>query len=290
MGATYFVQPPPPGSFTPNQLIDSLNRYPIATLCAPPTIYRSLVTNSARAYLKSHPPKALRHCVGAGEPLNASVIKEWQEMTNVQIKDGWGQSETVIAVGNFEGISVREGSMGKVAPFFEVSIIDHEGRELADGEEGELAIRADSGAGAVWIFKGPHASFLSPPSLVLSWQSVRIASQTGLTSVSPGRLRQEWQNRPEDQDAQRQDVVLHGRPGRARHRRLLLVCRPRRRRERLPSRTRWRKRIELTKGRLSLFLPLPQVITSSGYRIGPFEVESALKVRTPLVVQPRGRS
>ncbi|KWU44217.1 acetyl-CoA synthetase [Rhodotorula sp. JG-1b] len=154
MGATYFVQPPPPGAFTPNQLIDSLNRYPIATLCAPPTIYRSLVTTSARAYLKSHPPKALRHCVGAGEPLNASVIKEWQEMTNVQIKDGWGQSETVIAVGNFEGISVREGSMGKVSPFFEVSIIDHEGRELADGEEGELAIRADTGAGAVWIFKG----------------------------------------------------------------------------------------------------------------------------------------
>ena len=160
MGATYFVQPPPPGAFTPNQLIDSLNRYPIATLCAPPTIYRSLVTTSARAYLKSHPPKALRHCVGAGEPLNASVIKEWQEMTNVQIKDGWGQSETVIAVGNFEGISVREGSMGKVSPFFEVSIIDNEGRELADGEEGELAIRADTGAGAVWIFKGGSFSLI----------------------------------------------------------------------------------------------------------------------------------
>ncbi|GAA5975559.1 hypothetical protein JCM10908_005202 [Rhodotorula pacifica] len=154
MGATYFVQPPPPGNFTPNQLVDSLNRYPISTLCAPPTIYRSLVTTSARTYLKSKPPKALRHCIGAGEPLNASVIKDWKEMTGVQIKDGYGQSETVIAVGNFEGIPVREGSMGKVAPFFEVSVIDHEGRELAAGEEGELAIRTDQGAGAVWLFKG----------------------------------------------------------------------------------------------------------------------------------------
>lgn len=101
MGATYYVQPPPPGAFTPNQLIDALNRYPIATLCAPPTIYRSLVTTSAKAYLKAHPPKALRHCVGAGEPLNASVIKEWRDMTGVQIKDGWGQSETVIGVGKY---------------------------------------------------------------------------------------------------------------------------------------------------------------------------------------------
>lgn len=44
--------------------------------------------------------------------------------------------------------------MGKPAPYFEIGIIDHEGRELGDGEEGELAIRTDKGAGDVWIFKG----------------------------------------------------------------------------------------------------------------------------------------
>lgn len=94
-GATCFVQPPPPGAFSPNQVVDAMHRYPIATLCAPPTIYRALVTTAGKSYLKKNPPKALRHCVGAGEPLNASVIKEWEEMTGVQIKDGWGQTETV---------------------------------------------------------------------------------------------------------------------------------------------------------------------------------------------------
>ena len=93
MGATYFVQPPPPGNFTPNQLIDALHRYPIETLCCPPTIYRSLVSSSAKAYWKANPPRALNHCVGAGEPLNASVIKEFRDLTGgLEVKDGYGQS------------------------------------------------------------------------------------------------------------------------------------------------------------------------------------------------------
>ncbi|BGP38606.1 hypothetical protein JCM10450v2_002555 [Rhodotorula kratochvilovae] len=155
MGATYFVQPPPPGAFTPNQLIDALHRYPIETLCCPPTIYRSLVTSSAKAYWRKNKPQALSHCVGAGEPLNAGVIKEFRELTGgLEVKDGYGQSETVICVGNWEGVQVREGSMGKVGPFFQVGIIGQNGEQLADGEEGEIAVRTDEGGGACWIFKG----------------------------------------------------------------------------------------------------------------------------------------
>ncbi|GAA6003100.1 uncharacterized protein JCM10292_002861 [Rhodotorula paludigena] len=155
MGATYFVQPPPPGTFTPTQLIDALHKYPIETLCCPPTIYRSLVTSSAKSYYRKNPPQALSHCVGAGEPLNASVIKEFRELTGgLEVKDGYGQSETVICVGNWEGVQVREGSMGKPGPFFQMGIIGQDGEELGVGQEGEIAIRTDEGGGACWIFKG----------------------------------------------------------------------------------------------------------------------------------------
>ncbi|GAA5967236.1 hypothetical protein JCM11641_000484 [Rhodosporidiobolus odoratus] len=154
LGGTYFVQPPPPGPFSPIHLIDSLHRYPISALCAPPTIYRALVSPASLAYLREHRPKSLEHCVGAGEPLNASVIKDWGDATGLMVKDAYGQSETVICVGNFEGIEVRRGSMGKVAPFFEVSIIGPGGEELGVDQEGEIALRTDSGAGQCWIFKG----------------------------------------------------------------------------------------------------------------------------------------
>lgn len=180
LGGTLFVQPPPAGNFSATHLLETLHRYPIQTLCAPPTIYRALVTTSSLECLRKNPPMKLDHAVGAGEPLNASVIRQFAEASGVTIKDGYGQSETVIVVANFEGVEVRsgfpplsclspssrltsrhlpflqvrEGSMGKAAPFFQVGIIDHDGRELGDDQEGEIAIRTDVGGGAVWIFKG----------------------------------------------------------------------------------------------------------------------------------------
>ncbi|BGP14573.1 hypothetical protein JCM10213v2_002522 [Rhodosporidiobolus nylandii] len=154
LGGTYFVQPPPPGAFSPVHLIDTLHRYNISTLCAPPTIYRALVTSASLEYLRQNPPKMVNHYVSAGEPLNASVIKDWQAATDCQIRESYGQSETVICVGNFDSVTVRGGSMGKVAPFFRVGIIGPGGEELGVDEEGELAIRTDAGGGKCWIFKG----------------------------------------------------------------------------------------------------------------------------------------
>lgn len=104
--------------------------------------------------MKAMPPKALEHCVSAGEPLNPSVVQQWLKSTGVTICDGWGQTETVLLVGNFEGFPVRPGSMGRVSPSFEVSVIGPNGEELADEEEGELACRVDRGGGSRWIFKG----------------------------------------------------------------------------------------------------------------------------------------
>lgn len=130
-----------------------LHRYPITTLCAPPTIYRSLCTTSSLAYLHSNRPQALSHCVGAGEPLNPSVIREWKKETGITICDGYGQSETTIVAGNFEGIEVRLGSFGKVAPGFELGVLGPEG-ELEVGQEGEICVRTDRGGGSNWIFKG----------------------------------------------------------------------------------------------------------------------------------------
>lgn len=51
---------------------------------------------------------------------------------------------------------LRQGSMGKPAPYFHMGIIGPSGEELKDGEEGELAIRTDKGAGSCWIFKGAY--------------------------------------------------------------------------------------------------------------------------------------
>lgn len=80
------------------------------------------VTTACLAYLAAHPPAALGHCISAGEPLNPSVIQTWQQKTGMSISDGYGQTETCIVVGNFTGEKVKEGSMGQVAPGYEVAV------------------------------------------------------------------------------------------------------------------------------------------------------------------------
>ncbi len=95
MGAAMFIQDAR-GKFNPIETLEMLHKYPITTRCAPPTAYRMLVLDEPIVYLKSHPPRALRHCVGAGEPLNPEVIKIWEEVTGMTIRDGYGQTEAVL--------------------------------------------------------------------------------------------------------------------------------------------------------------------------------------------------
>jgi len=137
-GAGLFVQPSG-GKFQPEEVLDLLGQFPITTLCAAPTIYRRLV----QLDLSRFRPRALRHCVAAGEPLNPEVISAWRKATGLTIRDGYGQTETVLLCANFPGIDVRPGSMGLPTPGFDLGIVDDEGRRLAPGEEGNLAVRIE---------------------------------------------------------------------------------------------------------------------------------------------------
>src|SRR3989338_4602766 len=100
------------GKFLPATVLAMLAKYPVTTFCAPPTAYRLLVQED----LKKHQFPRLRHCVSAGEPLNPEVIEAWKQGTGLTIYDGYGQTETVILVGNFPCLPVKPGSMGKPMP------------------------------------------------------------------------------------------------------------------------------------------------------------------------------
>ncbi len=127
------------GKFDPVSALRTLTRYPITTWCAPPTALRLIVREDLSAYRFPR----LRHCVSAGEPLNPEVLAAWKAATGLIIYEGYGQTETVVVVGNFRalGQAVRPGSMGKPSPGFTVALLDDDLRELPAGQEGEVAIR-----------------------------------------------------------------------------------------------------------------------------------------------------
>ena len=136
MGAALFVQDAG-GKFSASETLDLLEQYPISTFCAPPTAYRMLVLQDlGRRHLQS-----LRWCVGAGEPLNPEVIETWMRGTGHQIRDGYGQTETVLLCANYPTLEVKPGSMGKPSPGMTVAVIDEEGRPLPPDSEGDIAVR-----------------------------------------------------------------------------------------------------------------------------------------------------
>lgn len=127
------------GKFDPAHTLDTLVNFPITTWCVPPTALRMMIRQDLGRRSFPH----LRHCVTAGEPLNPEVLKVWKTATGYEIYEGYGQTETVVMVGNFRplGDEVRPGSMGKPTPGMPVSLVDEVGQEVPVGQEGEIALR-----------------------------------------------------------------------------------------------------------------------------------------------------
>ena len=137
MGSAQFIHHT--DRFDPATTLGLLQKYPITTMCGAPTIYRMLVLEDLSQYEFPN----LRHCVGAGEPLNPEIIDVWKKATDCVIRDGYGQTETVLLCGSFPCIEPRFGSMGKPTPGIHLAVIDEHGNELPPNEEGDIAVRVE---------------------------------------------------------------------------------------------------------------------------------------------------
>jgi acetyl-CoA synthetase len=125
--------------FNPTEILPLIEKYGITTFCCPPTIYRMLIL----ADLDKFDFTELRHCVSAGEPLNPEVIKAWKDATGLTIYEGYGQTETVLCIGTFPGMTPKFGSMGKPSPGWQIEVHDDHGKPVGLHEEGRIAIRLE---------------------------------------------------------------------------------------------------------------------------------------------------
>jgi acetyl-CoA synthetase len=127
------------GKFNATEILPLIEKYGITTFCAPPTIYRMLIL----ADLDKFDFTELRHCTSAGEPLNPEVIKAWKDATGLTIYEGYGQTETVLCIGTFPGMTPKFGSMGRPSPGWQIELHDDNGKPIGLHEEGRIAIRID---------------------------------------------------------------------------------------------------------------------------------------------------
>jgi len=145
-GATIFIVNQP--RFEAKQLLATIGRCGVTTLCAPPTVWRLFIQEKLADFKVS-----LREVCGAGEPLNPEVIDQVKAAWGLVIRDGYGQTETTALAGNSPGQKVKVGSMGRPLPGYRVQIMDSDGHVTKEGEV-TLVLGADRPAGLMQGYQG----------------------------------------------------------------------------------------------------------------------------------------
>ena len=125
--------------FDASDILPMFAKYHITTFCAPPTMYRMLIKQDLSKYDLS----SIQHATIAGEALNPEVFHQFRKATGLSLMEGFGQSETTVMIGNLVGMSPKPGSMGKPVPLYPVDLVDSEGNSVADGQVGEIVIKAE---------------------------------------------------------------------------------------------------------------------------------------------------
>ncbi len=239
------------GPFSVRDTVSVIERLGITNLCGSPTAFRMLIAAGAEAL---RPLRGLRVVSSAGEPLNPEVNRWFAEHLGVPILDQYGQTELGMVVCNHHGLrhAKRPGSAGFASPGHLVAVVDAEGRPVPRGQPGVLN-RVQFG----------NRSFISMITSVVLERHRLIANardhgfQTGRgLAVNIGASPLFW---------------FRGYEGRA-----------------APFVNGYYLSGDMVEenddGSISFVGRSDDIITSSGYRIGPFDVESAL-IEHPAVVE-----
>jgi len=125
-GAGVFIHNQP--RFNAPDLLDAMVAGRVTTFCAPPTVWRMFIQEDLKSWRTS-----LREVCGAGEPLNPEVIEQVRAAWGLTVRDGYGQTETTVQIGNPVGQVVKPGSMGRPMPGYRIRLLDAEGHDTQEG-------------------------------------------------------------------------------------------------------------------------------------------------------------
>ena len=95
--------------------------------------------------LSGYDLSSIEHMTTAGEALNPEVFRQFEAATGLQIMEGFGQTETTVALANLTGTKTKVGSMGKPVPLYDIHLVDGDGHDVDVGEVGEIVINVAGG-------------------------------------------------------------------------------------------------------------------------------------------------
>jgi 4-hydroxybenzoate-CoA ligase len=149
VGASTVLLPQRP---TPDAVFDIMRRHRPTIFFGVPTLYASLLAHKDMS--RGAGSDRLRLCVSAGEALPGHLGKRWRDTCGVDVLDGIGSTEMFQTFLSNQPGDVRYGTTGKPVPGYDLKIVDEDGRDVADGEIGELVVRGPTAGEGYWNQRG----------------------------------------------------------------------------------------------------------------------------------------
>ncbi len=123
-------------AFDPEKTLQMIEKHQITSLCAPLSVWKLFILKDFEKYHFN-----LKKIVSAGEPLNPEITRKVEKITGLQLREGYGQTETTALIFTPKGMQVPQGSMGKASPGYEIKVLDSKLDEVPTGKDGQLAVR-----------------------------------------------------------------------------------------------------------------------------------------------------
>lgn len=122
--------------FVPDPFLDAVAAHRITLLYAVPTMYILFLESGAGRDLSS-----VRLCFSAAATLPTDVERRWHDRHGHWIHQGYGLTECSPFASYNHDARFKPGSVGTPIENVEMRIVDGEGREVPDGELGEILIK-----------------------------------------------------------------------------------------------------------------------------------------------------
>jgi long-chain acyl-CoA synthetase len=113
-----------------------------------PTMYAGML-NAPEA--SSYDVSSLRTCISGGSAMPVEVMKGFEKTFDCVVLEGYGLSETSpVASFNQPDIERKPGSIGVPVRGVEMKLLDDDGKDVEQGEVGEIAIKGENVMKGYW--------------------------------------------------------------------------------------------------------------------------------------------
>jgi len=144
VGATLSMLP----RFDPAKALEIMQRDKITVFQGVPTMFNALLHHKGREEADT---SSLRLCVSGGSAMPVEVMRGFEEAFDCEVLEGYGLSETSpVASFNHPGQVRKPGSIGTPIEGVEMKVVDEEGKDIDQGEVGEIVIKGPNVMKGYW--------------------------------------------------------------------------------------------------------------------------------------------